>query len=42
MKFLRSDNMGEHASAEFKEYLTSEGIEHQPSISGRSKQNGIA
>jgi len=42
VKLLRSDNGGEYASKEFKDYLASKGIKHQLSISGRSKQNGVA
>ena len=41
MKFLRSDNGGEYTSSEFKEFLASEGIEHQLTIPGRPKQNGV-
>ena len=37
VKVLRSDNGGEYTSAEFKEYLTGEGIEHQLSISGATR-----
>jgi len=33
VKFLRSGNGGEYTSSEFKEYLASEGIEHQLTIS---------
>jgi len=32
VKSLRSDNGGEYTFSEFKEYLASEGIEHQLSI----------
>jgi len=32
VKFLKSDNVGEYTFTEFKEYLVSEGIEHQLSI----------
>ena len=38
VKFLRSDNGGECISTKFKEYLVSEGIEHQPSILGRQNK----
>jgi len=34
VEFLRSDNEGEYTSSEFKEYLASEGIEHQLTILG--------
>ena len=42
VKFLRSDNGGEYTSSEFKEYLTSDDIEHQLSIPERSEQNRVA
>ena len=35
VKFLRSDNRGKYTSSKFKEYFTSEGIEHQLTIAGR-------
>ena len=41
MKVLRSNNGGEHTSKEFKDYLTSKGIKHQLSISGRPEQNRV-
>ena len=41
-KFLRSSNGGEYTSMKFKEYLASEGIKYQLSISGQSEQNGVA
>jgi len=41
VKFLRSDNVGEYTSSEFKEYLASEYIEHQLTIPGRLEQNGV-
>jgi len=40
-KFLRLDNGREYTSSEFKEYLDSEGIEHQLTFSGRPEQNGV-
>ena len=42
MKFLRSDNGGKYTSSKFNQYLASEGIEKQLTISGRSEQNGVA
>ena len=42
VKVLRSNNGGEYTSTEFKAYLAGKGIEHQLSISWRSKQNGVA
>ena len=41
MKVLRSDKEGEYTSTEFKAYLAGKGIEHQLSIPGRPKQNGV-
>ena len=41
-KVLKLDNGGEYTSTEFKAYLADKGIEHQLSIAGRSKQNGVA
>ena len=41
VKVLRSDNGSDYISAEFKTYLTGEGIEHQLSIPERSEQNGV-
>ena len=35
VKLLRLDNENEYTSTEFKEYLTSEGIEYQLSIPGQ-------
>jgi len=37
VKFLRSDNGGEYTSTKFKEYLGSEGIEHQVFQGGQNK-----
>ena len=34
VKFLRPNNGGEYTSSKFKEYLVSEGIEHQLTIPG--------
>ena len=42
VKVLISDNGDEYTSKEFKDYLTSKGIKHQLSISGRPEQNGVA
>ena len=42
VKVLRFDNGGKYTSTKFKAYLAGKGIEHQLSISGRPKQNGIA
>jgi len=39
VKFLRSDN--EFTSLKFKEYLASEGIEHQLSIPRQLEQNEV-
>jgi len=42
VKVLRSDNGGKYTSKEFKDYLTSKGIEHQLNIPGRAEQNRVA
>ena len=43
VKVLRSDNGGEYTSQEFKDYLTSKGINHQLSIStNRTKRSSRA
>jgi len=42
VKFLKSDNGGEYTSVVFKDYLASEGIEHQLSNLGRPEQNRVA
>jgi len=39
VKFLRSDNEGEYTFSEFKEYLVSEGIEHQLTIPRVTRTN---
>jgi len=39
VEVLRSDNVGDYTSTEFKAYLAGKCIEHQLSISGRSGQN---
>ena len=41
MKFMMSDNGGEYTSQEFNEYLASEGIEHQLTISEKPEQNRV-
>jgi len=41
VKVVRSDNENEYTSTEFKAYLAGKGIEHQLSIAGRPKQNGV-
>ena len=38
-KPVRSDNIGKYTSSKFNQYLASEGIEKQLTISGRSEQN---
>ena len=42
VKFLRSDNRDEYTSSEFKEYINSEGIEHQLTIPERPEKNKVA
>ena len=42
LKMLRSDNGGEYTSFEYEEYLKSNGIIHQLTISKCPQQNGIA
>jgi len=42
VKVLRSDNGGEYTSKEFKNYLTSKGIEHYLSIPRQPEQSGVA
>jgi len=41
MKILRSNNGGEYTSTEFKAYLAGMSVEHQLSIPGQPKQNGV-
>jgi len=41
VKFLRSDNGGEYTSSKVNEYLASEDIEHQLTISESPEQNGV-
>jgi len=42
MKVLRSDNGGEYASKEFKDYLAIKGTKHQLSILGKVEHNKVA
>ena len=41
LKALRSDNGGEYLSSEFKDYLSREGIRHEPTIPKTPQQNGV-
>jgi len=42
VEFLRSDNEREYTSSEFKEYLASEDIKHQLTITRPPEQNRVA
>ena len=42
LKVLRSDNGGEYTSAEFEDYLKSEGVRHECTVPKTPEQNGVA
>ena len=42
LKVLRSDNGGEYTSAEFEDYLKSEGVQHECTVPKTPEQNGVA
>jgi transposase InsO family protein len=42
VKALRTDNGGEYTSAEFKNYLRTEGIRHELTVPKTPEQNGVA
>ena len=42
LKALRSDNVGEYISNEFKSYLQQHGIQHQLTVAYTPQQNGVA
>ena len=42
LKSIRTDNGGEYVSNEFQDYLRTEGVKHERSISKNPEQNGVA
>ena len=42
VKVLRTNNGGEYISSRFKEFLKSEGIQHELTIPKNTEQNGVA
>lgn len=42
LKTLRTDNGGEYTSAEFENFLSKEGIQHERTIPKNPEQNGVA
>ena len=42
LKALRSDKGGEYLSSQFKDYVSREGIRHEPTIPKTPQQNGVA
>ena len=41
LKCLRTDNIGEYMSNEFKSYYSDKGIRHEKTVLGTPQQNGV-